>query len=238
MARLGINVEHIAWVRNKAASKEPDPVASAVYIEVGGADGVVCPLREDLQPLTEKDAQLLKATVKTHLNFQVLPVENMVQLALSIGPDMITLVPGQKPGILTSGGGLDVVAHINELAPLVHKIRSQGVVISLMIEPNVHQMKAAAKIGADYIELNISQYAKAADMNERSDQLANIFNIATAGQKLGLGVAASGGLNFQNIADIAEITAIEEVNIGHAIFSRALWVGMEQAVRDMIALIK
>ena len=237
MARLGLNLENLGWIRQNTMSKEPDPVTATVYAEIGGADGIVCPLREGLEPLGEKDAQLLKATVKSHLNIQVPAIENLVNLALSIGPDMITLIPGQKPGV-NLGKGLDIVGHIDSFTPLIRSIRNQGVVVSLLIEPNIHQVKAASKIGADYVELNTIQYAQTSNMNERSDWLTNIFNIATAGQKIGVGVAASGGLNFQNIPDIAAIEAIEEINIGHAVIARALWVGMEQAVRDMVALIK
>lgn len=236
MARLGVNVEHVATLRERGKGVDPDPVTAAAFAEVGGSDGIVCPLREELRPLTERDVRLLRETVKTHLNLQIPPVESMVTLALNITPDMVTLVPGKKPGT-TQGGGLDVLGREEEMARVVHSIRAQDIVVSLLIEPIIHQVKAAAKVGADYVEFHVGRFAAAEDLNERADQLANIASVASAASKLGLGVAVSRGLNYQNVAEISVIDKIEEINIGHAIVARALWMGMEQAVRDMVALV-
>ena len=236
MARLGFNIEGIAALREMGRQSAPDPVSAAIFAEVGGSDGIVCPLKEELKPLTERDVQLLKEMVQTHLNLQVPPTEQMVTLALSISPDMVTLVPGKKPGS-TPGGGLDVLGHGDKLSRVVQDIRAQDIVVSLLVEPIIQQVKAAAKVGSDYIEFHLGGYANAEDLNERADLLENITSVALAASKIGLGVAAGHGLNYQNSIEITAIEKIEEVNIGHAIVSRALWMGMEAAVRDMVALV-
>ncbi len=236
MARLGINIADIAVLRETEGGVVPDPVTAAMYAELGGADGIVCTVQESLQPVTERDVQVLKEIVKTHFNLQIPPAEKMIDLGLSVSPDMITLIPGKKPGS-TSGGGLDVLGQEAQLARVIQDIRAQDIVVSLLIEPIVHQVKAAAKIGADYIELHMGRYASAVDLNERADHLENISSLAMAASKLGLGVSASQQLNYQNVSDIASINKIEEINIGHAVVARALWIGMEQAVRDMVALV-
>ena len=236
MARLGVNVSSIAELRGLGKKNDPDPTAAALYAEVGGADGIVCPIREEMRPITDRDLRILRDIVKTHLNIQIPPTEKMITKALSHNPDMITLIPGKKPGS-TQGGGLDVLGHQSELAGLVHDIRSQDVVVSLLLEPIIHQIKAAAKVGADYVELHLGRYSASDDLNERADILENVSSVALAAAKLELGVAASRGLTYANISDIAAIESIEEINIGHAIVSRALLLGFEQAVRDMVALV-
>jgi len=236
MARLGVNIASIAKLRNDMNATEPDPVSAAVFAEVGGADGIVCPLREELKPITERDIRLLREMVKTHLTLQIPPTENMINLALSVTPDMVTIIPGKKPGS-TQGGGLDVLGHEQEIGRIVNDIRSQDIIVSLQVEPVIHQVKSAAKIGADYVELHLGGFAKAEDLNERVDLLESISSVAIAASKIGLGVAVGQGLNFTNVMDIASIDSIEEINIGHAIVTRALWVGMETAVRDMVALV-
>ncbi len=236
MARLGVNIEHIALIRLREKRSEPDPVQAAIFIEMAGADGIVCPIRPESQLLTERDVRLLKETVKTHLNLKIPPLKNMLTLALSTVPDMITIVPGKKPGS-TQGGGLDVLGRMEELARVVHDIRGRDIVVSLFIEPIIHQVKAAAKIGADYIEFHLGGYALTENLNDRIDMLDNINSVSLAASKIGLGVVAGHGLNYMNVTEIASLEKIEEINIGHAIIARALWVGMEQAVRDMVALV-
>lgn len=236
MARLGIDVSDVAILRETEKSVVPEPVTAAIYAEMGGADGIVCTVQETLQPVTERDVQMLKEMVKTHLNLYLPPSEKAINLGLSVSPDMITLIPGKKPGS-TPGGGLDVMGREAELSRIIQDIRAQNIVVSLLIEPVVHQIKSAAKIGADYVELHMGGYAAAADLNERADYIENISSLAVAASKLGLGVSASQKLDYYNVSDIAQIQQIEEINIGHAVMSRALWMGMEQAVRDMVALV-
>jgi len=236
MARLGVNISEIAELRSDINITEPDPVSAAVFAEVGGADGIVCPLREELTPITERDVRILREMVKTHLTLQIPPIESLIMLALSVTPDMVTLIPGKKPGS-TQGGGLDVLGHEQEIGRIVNDIRAQDIIVSLQVEPVIHQVKSAVKVGADYVELHSGGYAKAEDLNERLDLLEGISSVALAASKMGVGVAAGRGLNYTNVIDIANIEAIEEINIGHAIVTRALWVGMETAVRDMVALV-
>ncbi|MFC1568916.1 pyridoxine 5'-phosphate synthase [bacterium] len=235
MARLGVNIEAIAILRENGVV-DADPLTIAMLAELGGADGIVCPIREDMPYIKDRDLKLLKEVVKTHLNIQAPPDESLIRAVLSVNPDMITLVPGKKPGN-TPGGGLDVLGQGSNLAKWVKDLRSQDVVISVLVEPNIHQIKAALKIGVDYVELHLGLYAKAEDLNERSDQLEAINSVAMAAQKLGLGVAAGQGADFQNIMAVTSIDAIEEINVGRAIISRALSIGMEPAVRDMVAMV-
>jgi len=237
MARLGINIRQIAHLRLASQNDEPDPVTAAVYAELGGADGIVCTLSEDMQAVTERDVQLLKQMVKTHLTLQIPPLEKMISLVLSISPDMVTLIPGKKPGT-TEGGGLDVLGLGQKLQRVVQELHAKDMVVSFLIDPNVHQVKAAAKIGSDYVELHMGPYAMAQDLNERLDQLENISSVAMAASKMELGVSAGQGLNYQNVSEISAIQYIEEINIGRAVVAKALWMGMEQAVRDMVALVR
>ncbi len=236
MARLGVKIEHVAVLRTIGKNVEPDPVTAAIFAEMGGADGIVCTLNEELRYITERDLKMLKEMVKTHLNLQISPTDQLLTLAFSVAPDMITLIPGKKAGS-TQGGGLDVLGNGEKLSRVVDEIRTQNIVVSLLIEPLIHQVKAAAKIGADYVEFHLGRYAAAEDLTERADILENISSVASAASKLDLGVAASRGLNYYNVSEISAIERIEEINIGHAIVSRALWLGMEQAVRDMVALV-
>ena len=237
MARLGVNIKPIAQLRQLANDIEPDPVTAAVYAELGGADGIVCPVKEEFQPVTERDVQLLKEIVKTHFTLQIPPTEKMITLALKISPDMVMLIPGKKPGT-TEGGGLDVLGHGQKLQRIIQELHARDIVVSLLVDPNVHQVKAAAKIRADYIELHMGQYVLAQDLNERSDQLENIASVALAASKLELGVAAGQGINYHNVSEISGIQYVEEINIGRAIAAKALWMGIENAVRDMIALVR
>jgi len=235
MARLGVNIEAIALLRENGVM-DADPLTTSILAELGGVDGIVCTLRDGMPYIKDRDLKLLKEVVKTHLNIQTPPEESLVNAVLAVNPDMITLVPGKKPGS-TPGGGLDVLGQGNKLAKWVQDLRSQDVVISVLIEPNIHQVKAAMKIGVDYVELHLGLYAKAMDLNERNDQLENIRSVAMAAQKLGLGVAAGQEVDYQNVMAVSAIDAIEEINVGRAIVSRALSIGMEAAVRDMVAMV-
>jgi pyridoxine 5-phosphate synthase len=237
MARLGINIENITLIRLREKNSEPDPVQAVAFVELAGADGIVCPIRPEFQLITERDVRLLKEVVKTHLNLKITPIKNLLTLALSTVPDMITLVPGKKPGS-TQGGGLDVLGRMEELTRIVHDIRGRDIVVSLLIEPIIQQVKAAAKVGADYVEFHLGRYSLIEGLNERMDMLENVNSVSLAASKIGLGVAAGHGLNYSNITEITSLEKIEEVNIGQAVIARALWVGMEQAVRDMVALVQ
>lgn len=237
MVRLGVNVDHVATVREARRGIEPDPVAAAVLCELAGADGIVCHLREDRRHIKDRDLSLLRQVVKTHLNLEMAPVDEMVKKAINVLPDMVTLVPERRKEITTEGG-LDLTVNFDYLEEIVSTLRANNIVVSLFIDPDIYQIKAAAKMGADYVELHTGSYATADELNQVVDELEKLKSMAAAASKMGLGVSAGHGLNYQNVIDIAKIKQVEELNIGHSIISRAVMVGMEKAVREMIELIR
>ena len=237
MVRLGVNVDHVATVREARRGIEPDPIAAAVLCELAGADGIVCHLREDRRHIKDRDLSLLRQVVKTHLNLEMAPTDEMVKKAVNVLPDMVTLVPEKRQEITTEGG-LDVRGNYDYLEHVVSTLRANNIVVSLFIDPDIQQIKAAAKLGADYVELHTGTYANAEELNQVIEELENLKSMAAAAAKLGLGVSAGHGLNYQNVIDVAKIPQVEELNIGHSIVSRAVLVGMERAVREMIELIR
>lgn len=237
MMRLGVNVDHVATLREARRGKIPDPVAAAIAAEMAGADGIVCHLREDRRHIKDKDLFLLKEIVKTHLNLEMAATDEMVNLATEVIPDMVTLVP-EKREELTTEGGLDVVANFDWIEEVTNQLRSHNIVISLFIDPDIQQIKAAARCGVDYVELHTGLYANAEDLNLVLDELEKLRSMAMAAEKLGVGVSAGHGLDYHNVRDILDIEQIEELNIGHSIVSRAIMVGMERAVREMLEIIR
>jgi len=208
-----------------------------VLCELAGADGIVCHLREDRRHIKDRDLSLLRQVVKTHLNLEMAPTEEMIKKAVNVLPDMATLVPEKRQEITTEGG-LDARSNYDFLEEVVSTLRANNIVVSLFIDPNIHQIKAAAKLGADYVELHTGNYANADELNQVIEELDNLKSMAVAAAKLGLGVSAGHGLNYQNVVDVAKIPQIEELNIGHSIISRAVLVGMDRAVREMVELIR
>ena len=237
MVRLGVNVDHVATVREARKGRLPDPIAAAIAAEMAGADGIVCHLQEDRRHIKDKDLYLLKELVKTHLNLEMAATDEMVKIATEVVPDMVTLVPERRQEVTTEGG-LDVIANQEYLQEAIVILRANNIVVSLFIDPNIQQIKAAARVGADYVELHTGQYANAESLNVIQDELDKIRSMSAAAAKLRLGVSAGHGLNYQNVHEIAAIPEIEELNIGHSIVAKAIMVGMEQAVRDMLALIR
>lgn len=237
MVRLGVNVDHVATVREARKDRQPDPVAAAMVAEMAGADGIVCHLREDRRHIKDKDLYLLKEMVKTHLNLEMAATDQMVKIALEVVPDMVTLVPERREEITTEGG-LDVLKNQEYLEETVATLQNHNIIVSLFINPDIQQIKAAARVRADYVELHTGAYAHAENLNMISDELEKLRAMASAAAKLRLGVSAGHGLNYQNVREVAAIPEIEELNIGHSIVARAILVGMERAVRDMLALMK
>lgn len=237
MVRLGLNVDHVATLREARKGKLPDPVAAAVLAEMAGAHGIVCHLREDRRHIKDKDLYLLKEMVKTHLNMEMAPTDEMVKIATEVVPDMVTLVPERREE-LTTEGGLDVIANFEYLQEAITILRANNIVVSLFIAPEINQIKAAARVKADYVELHTGVYAGADNLNTVADELEKIRSMALAASKLGLGVSAGHGLNYQNVRGIATIPQVEELNIGHAIITKAVMVGMERAVREMVDLLR
>ncbi|GFO56295.1 pyridoxine 5'-phosphate synthase [Geomonas sp. Red276] len=237
MAKLGVNIDHVATLRNARGGSEPDPVAAAAIAELAGADQITIHLREDRRHIRDRDLHLLRQTIKTRLNLEMAATDEMVEIALNVKPEACTLVP-EKRAELTTEGGLDVRLHQEALKPYIEKLQAGGIIVSLFIDPDPDQIKAANKIGADYIEIHTGSFAEARDWKEEEEELIKIENAVKLARKLDLGVNAGHGLNYVNVKKVAAIGGIEEFNIGHSIMSRAILVGLHQAVRDMSELVR
>jgi pyridoxine 5-phosphate synthase len=237
MAKLGVNIDHVATVRQARGGAEPDPVAAAAIAELAGADGITIHLREDRRHIQDRDLRLLRQTVQTRLNLEMAATDEMVGIALQVKPEMCTLVP-EKRQELTTEGGLDVRYHLEAIKTAVQRLQDGGIVVSLFIDADPDQIKAASKAGADYIEIHTGSFAEAPDWKSEEQELIKIENGVKLAQKLSLGVNAGHGLNYSNIKKIVGIRGIEEYNIGHSIISRAVLVGLDRAVRDMAELVR
>jgi pyridoxine 5-phosphate synthase len=237
MARLGVNIDHVATIRQARGGVEPDPVAAAVIAELAGADGITIHLREDRRHIQDRDLKLLRETVKTRLNLEMAATREMVAIALSVKPDICTLVP-EKRQELTTEGGLDVRLNMQNIAETVERLQEGDLLVSLFIDPDPDQIKASDKVGADYVEIHTGSFAEAKDWKSQEQELIKIENAVKLAAKLGLGVNAGHGLNYTNIKKVAAVGGIAEYNIGHSIISRAVLVGLDRAVREMIDLIK
>jgi pyridoxine 5-phosphate synthase len=237
MARLGVNIDHVATIRQARGGSEPDPVAAAAIADLAGADGITIHLREDRRHIQDRDLKLLRQTVRSKLNLEMAATEEMVAIALATKPEMCTLVP-EKRQELTTEGGLDVRLHQDALRGVVERLQQGKIPVSLFIDPDPDQVKAASKIGADCIEIHTGTFAEARGWQAERQELLKIENAVKLAAKLDLSVNAGHGLNYLNIKKVAAIGGIEEFNIGHAIISRAVLVGLDRAVRDMVELIK
>lgn len=235
--RLGVNIDHIATIREARKTFEPDPVAAAIICDLAGADGIVCHLREDRRHINDDDLRRVRETVKSHLNMEMGGNDDMVRIASKIKPEMVTLVP-EKREELTTEGGLDVVSLKDHLRDIVFRLKSAGIKVSIFVDPDIAQIKQCSNIEADLIEIHTGHYANAKTEAEVIEQYEKIKEAAIYADKLGLGVSAGHGLNYHNVRDIVEIEEIEELNIGHSIISRAALVGLDRAVREMIDLIR
>ncbi|HIK35752.1 MULTISPECIES: pyridoxine 5'-phosphate synthase [unclassified Thermosynechococcus] len=236
MATLGVNIDHVATIRQARRTVEPDPVAAAVLAELGGADGITVHLREDRRHIQERDVRLLRQTVRTHLNLEMAATSEMVAIALDVRPDYVTLVPERREEVTTEGG-LDVVGQQEPLTQVVQTLQGAGIPVSLFIDADPAQLEAAAKTTAQFIELHTGRYAEAKGEAAQQQELAILAHGVQQATSLGLRVNAGHGLTYTNVGAIARLEGIEELNIGHTIISRAVLVGMVQAVRDMKALI-
>ncbi|MDH3997812.1 MAG: pyridoxine 5'-phosphate synthase [Desulfuromonadales bacterium] len=235
MAKLGVNVDHIATLRQARGGKEPDPVAAAAIAELAGADGITVHLREDRRHIQDRDVMLLRRTVQSHLNLEMAATDEMVSIALKVKPDYVTLVP-EKRQELTTEGGLDVVKHRDSLTRRIDQLHQAGIVVSLFVDPDTEQLKACARVKADYIEIHTGSYCDA-EGDEQKAELAKIAESIKLGKKLGMGVNAGHGLNYRNIKPVLALGGVEEYNIGHSIISRAVLVGLDRAVKEMAQLV-
>jgi len=243
MIRLGVNIDHIATIREARKAIEPDPVAAAVLAELAGADGITVHLRGDRRHIRDEDVRRLRETVTTRLNLEMAATDEMVRIARDLRPDQATLVP-EKAGEITTEGGLDAVRNMKAIASAVRRLKKGGIQVSLFIDPDPVQVEAAARLGVSMIELNTRAFAETCP---RSPDLAGApFNkelnkleaAAQLGFDQGLKILAGHGLTYRNVRHICDIPAVEELNIGHNIVARAALVGIERAVTEMLAVMR
>jgi pyridoxine 5-phosphate synthase len=236
--RLAVNIDHIATIREARKTDEPDPVAAAIICELAGAQGITVHLRGDRRHIQDRDVEILKRTVTTHLNIEMAASAEMVRTAQTIKPHQVTLVPERRDE-LTTEGGLDVVLHAGNAERVVRQLTDAGMDVSIFADPDLEQIRQCQKLRAPKIEINTGKYAEAwARGGNWSGELEKVATAAKAARKMGLVVLAGHGLNYRNIHGIAGIPEIEELNIGHSIIARAALVGLDKAVREMIALMK
>jgi pyridoxine 5-phosphate synthase len=237
MARLSVNIDHIATLRQARKGIDPDPVAAAVLAELAGADGIIAHLREDRRHIQDHDLRLLREIVKTKLNLEMAATDEMLRIALEVKPELSTLVP-EKREELTTEGGLETASRIDFLKTYVGRLQQGGIIVSLFVDPDENQIAAAKKVGAEWVEIHTGAYANAVSEKSREHELQEIVEAARLALSLGLRVGAGHGLNYVNAQAIAHIPEIEELNIGHSIISRAALVGLERAVKEMKELAK
>jgi pyridoxine 5-phosphate synthase len=235
--RLGINIDHIATLREARGGVEPDPVTAAHICELAGADGIVCHLREDRRHINDRDLRLLRDSIKTKLDLEMAATDEIVKAAIETLPELATLVPERRQE-LTTESGLDVRGNRHRLRDVVKELQRHDIEVSLFVDPVPEQIEAAREVGADKIEIHTGQYANARTERERHELLNVVHSAAKMAREYGLGVNAGHGLNYLNIIPFRQITEVEEVSIGHAIISRAVFVGLDSAVREMLALVR
>lgn len=236
MARLAVNVDHVANVRQARRIDIPDPVDAAVLAELAGAHGIVVHLREDRRHIQERDVEILRKVIKTKLNLEMAATDEMIRLACNIRPDVSTLVPERRQE-LTTEGGLDVKANLREIKKAIGLLKSSGIRVSAFIDPEIDQIEAAIEAGAEIVEIHTGRYVETRSEDGRKRELDKIRKAACFASSRGLRVSAGHGLDYRNVKPVAEIKEIEEMSIGHSIVARAIMVGMMQAVREMLALI-
>jgi pyridoxine 5-phosphate synthase len=234
---LGVNIDHVATIRQARRASEPDPIAAAVLAELAGADGITAHLREDRRHIQDRDVRLLRATVSTHLNLEMAATKEMVKIALEIQPNYVTLVPERREEITTEGG-LDIAGQLERLQEVVDRLQSAHIPVSLFIDPDSAQIKASQATGARFIELHTGSYANAIKEIDVQQQLAKLEQGCIEALALGLRVNAGHGLTYRNVYPVACLPGMAELNIGHSIVSRAVLVGMERAIREMKAAMR
>lgn len=237
MARLSVNVDHVATVRQARLAKEPDPVTAAALAELAGAHGIIVHLREDRRHIQDRDLHILAQTVKTHLNLEMAAEEEIIRIALDVHPQMVTFVPERRQE-LTTEGGLDVKGQEDRLQGVVERFRQAGIRVSLFVDPDPEQLQSARRVGADVVEIHTGRYADAPTPEEQDREFQRIRDAAALASQLGLEVHAGHGLDYQNIERLTTIGEIQEFSIGHSIVARAVLVGMERAVREMLEKVR
>jgi pyridoxine 5-phosphate synthase len=237
MPGLAINVDHVATLREARKINIPDPVTAAAIVELAGADGVVVHLREDRRHIQDRDVRLLRETIKTKLILEMAATSEMIAIAMEIKPDLVTLVP-EKREELTTEGGLDIHLHKDVVSDAVQALQKGGIPVSIFVDPDPDQIKLAHRIDANYVEIHTGTFCEADTPKNRGEAFERILNNAKLAHKLKLGVNAGHGLGYQTIKVFKGLSEIDEFSIGHSVIARAVLVGLDRAVREMIALIK
>ena len=237
MARLAVNIDHVATIRQARGIDEPDPVLAAGIAELAGADGIICHLREDRRHINDRDLNILRRTVKTKLNLEMAAVDEMVDITRSVLPDVATLVPERREE-LTTEGGLDVKSNPDQYGKVIQRLKEKDILVSLFIDPDPGQIEVAHKVGADIVEIHTGHYSEARSDSEAQERFVRITEAVSLSSELKLVVSAGHGLNYVNIKRFKVLPQVEEYSIGHSIVTRAVFVGIERAVREMIALVE
>lgn len=237
MVKLGVNIDHVATIRQARGGVEPEPVAGAIAAELAGADGITVHLREDRRHIQDRDMKLLREIIQTKLNLEIAVSDEIIKIALSIKPEQCTLVPEKREEVTTEGG-LDCINNFDKICDAVQKLSKQKIVVSIFIDPDQEQIKTASKTGAEFIELHTGNYANAKGEKAIARELQKLKDCSMFAKNLGLRVNAGHGLNYINVRPVAHIHEVEELNIGHSIISRAVFVGLDKAIREMKALLK
>ncbi|MCC6418302.1 MAG: pyridoxine 5'-phosphate synthase [Gemmataceae bacterium] len=232
MIRLGVNIDHVATVRQARRAAEPDPVAAAVLALLGGADGITVHLREDRRHIQDRDVRLLRQVVTTRLNLEMAAADPIVDIACDVRPDEATLVPERREE-LTTEGGLDVVAHQKAVGRAMERLKAAGIEVSLFVDPDDRQIEMAKLLGARAVEIQTARYAEARTPADRERELTDLREATAFARQNGLHVHMGHGLNYYNVLAVARLQGVEELNIGHSIVSRAVLIGMERAVCEM-----
>lgn len=236
MALLGVNIDHVATIRQARRTIEPDPVWAAVLAELGGADGITLHLREDRRHIQDRDLRVMKETVQVRMNLEMAAEQEITEIALEVKPAKVTLVPEKREEVTTEGG-LDVIANHERVKTCVGQLMSAGIEVSLFIDPDEQQINASKELGVQAVELHTGRYADAESPETQVEELQKLTVAGAIASDLDLQLHMGHGLTYRNVIPIAQIPAVEELNIGHSIIARAVMVGMERAVREMKELI-
>ncbi len=236
MASLGVNIDHVATVRQARRTVEPDPVWAAAAAELGGADAITVHLREDRRHIQDRDLEVLRRTVQVKLNLECAVAQEMIGIACKVRPDQVTLVPERREEVTTEGG-LDVLSHRGPIAEAMTRLREAGIVVSLFIDPCPRQIDVAVSLAADAVELHTGCYANATDHQARQSRLVELARAGQMVRQAGLELASGHGLTYRNVVPVARLEGMGELNIGHSIVARSIFVGMTEAVREMKRLI-
>jgi pyridoxine 5-phosphate synthase len=234
--KFSLNVDHVAFLRNARAEENPDPVTFALMAEQYGVDGIVVHLREDRRHINERDLRLLREQIKTKLDLEMAAVQDIIDIACDVQPDLVTLVP-EKREELTTEGGLNVIDNLELIKNTIEQLHRENIPVSLFVEPDLNQIDVSAEINADFIEIHTGVFANTQNEEDMFDEMETIRQAVKHAKKLGLGVNAGHGLNYQNIKEFIAIKDIDEVSIGQAVIAKSVFVGLEKAIKEMIDLI-